>query len=261
MIGLVFALPQELDSLRVKLGPSSRLRADGFTFYYTCLDGQPVVLARSGIGLERSRRAAEGLLKIFNVNAVVSVGLAGGVRDGVHTGDLIIARSVVNYSQVERPEAASASYPCHKGLVDLSCRLARERGLEFRCGDLLTVDEVVAQPTSKRKIGDATTAEAVDMEAVGVAEAAMAYKKPFLALKVLSDEIGDELKAYDLVDVEGRVRTLSVISYLINNPLDLAYLLRLHQKTSVALGKLALFLPYFIEGSRGVLNSLHVVEE
>lgn len=246
MTGIVFALPQELDSLRVKLGPSGSFRAGGFTFYYTCVDGRPVVLTKSGIGRERSRRAAESLIKIFNIDAIISAGLAGGVRDRGRTGDLLVARNVLNHSEMERPSGAPTSYPCHQGLVDMSCRLASEKGLEFHCGDLLTVDRVVAQPTSKRQIGDTTSAVAIDMEGVGVAEAAMASEKPFLALKVLSDEAGDELKAYDLVDEEGRIRILRVVSYIINNPQDLTYLLRLRRKTNVALDKLTLFLPYFI---------------
>lgn len=201
------------------------------------------------------------MLKVFNVDAIISTGLAGGVRDGVHAGELIIVRNVLNYSQVGRPDAASIGYHCHQGLVDLSCKLAREKGLEFRCGDIVTVEEVVAQPASKRQIGDATSAVAIDMEGIGVAEAAAASRTPFLALKVLSDEVGDELKAYDLVDEEGRVKMLSVVSYLMSSPQDLMYLLRLRHKTGVALGKLALFLPYLIEGCREVPNPLPMMEK
>lgn len=261
MIGFVFALPQEFESLRVKLGPTSRLQAEGFTFYYTCVDEQPVVLVKSGVGRERSRRAAESLLRIFNVNAIISAGLAGGVKGGLRTGDLIIAKNVLNYSQDGKPGDAPAGYACHKGLVDLSCKLVQERGIEFRCGNLLTVEEVVAQPALKRRIGDATSAVAIDMESTGVAEAAKASGTPFLALRVLSDEVDDELKGYNLIDKEGRVKTLNVVLYLINNPLDLKYLLRLHHKTSEALSKLALFLCCFAQRYREVPNPLRMVEK
>ncbi len=263
MIGLVFALPQELESLRARLGPSSRLRADDLTFYYACVGRQPVVLVKSGIGRERSKRATESLLRIFDVDVVISAGLAGGLSDEVRTGELIIARGLVDYCHKENPGGvpAGSSCPCNRSLVDLSRKLAHERGLEFHCGDLVTVDEAVVQPALKRRIGEATSAVAVDMEGAGVAEAAAASGTPFLALKALSDEIDDELKGCDLVDGEGRVKILSVISYLINNPLDLTYLLRMRRKTGVALDKLTLFLRYFAERYRETSNPLHMVEK
>lgn len=261
MIGFVFALPQELESFRVKLGPSARLRAEGFTFYYSCVNAQPVVLVKSGIGRERSRRAAESLLKIFRVNAVISAGLAGGVKDGLHTGDLIIAKNVLDYSQRGKPGSAYAGYACHQGLVNLSCKLVQEKGIKFRCGDLLTVTDVAAQPASKRRIGDTTSAVAVDMESTGVAETAKASGTPFLALRVLSDEIDDELKGCDLIDEEGRVKTLRVVSHLLSNPLDLRYLFRLHHKTNEALANLALFLHYFVQRYGEVSNPLHTLEK
>lgn len=261
MIGLIFALPQELEPLRVKLGPSGRLHADGLVFYYTAVDGQPVVLTRSGIGRERSKRATESLLRIFNVEAVVSVGLAGGVKDGLSVGELIIARNVLDYSQAHKAGSVSEGYHCHRGMIDLACELAREMGLEFHCGDLLTVEEAVAQPAAKRRIGETTSAVAIDMEGVGVAEAAAAHKKPFLALKVLSDEVGDELKAYDLVDEDGWVRVLNVITFLAGNLGDLTYLFGLRHKTNLALDRLTLFLPGFIKGCGEVLCSLRMVEK
>lgn len=259
MIGLIFALPRELESLRVKLRSSSGLKADGFTFYYGDVCGRSAVLVQSGIGRERSKRAAESLLKIFDVDAVISAGLAGGLRDGVRTGELIIAESVLkDYSRDKGPGGMSAGYPCHKGLVDFSCRLAREKGLEFHRGNLLTVNEVVAEPASKRRIGEATSAVAVDMEGVGVAEAAINYGTPFLALKVVSDEIDHELEGYDLVDEEGRPKVLSVVFYLIRNPLGLIRLIRLRNETDMTLDKLALFLRHLAEGYGEVLNPLHL---
>ncbi|MCQ4574899.1 MAG: hypothetical protein NOU37_06580 [Candidatus Brocadiales bacterium] len=260
MIGLIFALPREMESFRAKLGPSSGLPAGRFTFYYARVDGQPVVLVKSGIGRERSRRAAESLLKTFNVDAVICAGLAGGVRDRVRTGELIIAGKVLDYPVVGGSGGTAAGYPCHRGLVDLSRKLADESGLEFRCGDLLTVD-TVAQPASKKRIGDATSAVAVDMEGTGVAEAAMAAGTPFLALKVVSDEQDDELKGHNLVDGEGDIKPLSVIFYLMKNPPDLIHLLRIRGKTDRALDKLALFLRRFIERYGEVSNPLNVMEK
>lgn len=261
MIGFVFALPQELESFRIKLGPAGRLRTEDFTFYYSCANGQPVVLVKSGIGREMSRRAAESLLKIFRVNAIVSAGLAGGVKDGLRTGELIIARNVLDYSRNGGPGGAPAGYACNQGLVDLSCALTREKGIGFHCGDILTVEEVVAEPASKRRIGSATSAVAVDMESTGVAEAAKASGTPFLALRALSDEIDDELKGCNLVDEDGRVKTLSVVLHLLNNPLELKHLLRLRHKTNEALANLALFLGHFVQRYGEVSNPLHIVEK
>ncbi len=263
MIGLVFALPRELESFRVRLGSASRFQADGLTFYYTSLNGQPVISVNSGIGQERSRRAAESLLRMFNIDVIISAGVAGGLKDGVRTGELIIARNVLNYPQGTGPGKASDGYsrPCHSSLVDLSCRLARESGLGFHCGDLLTVNKVVAQPASKRRIGDATSAVAVEMEGIGVAEAAATSGTPFLALKVVCDETDDELKGDDLVYEDGSINTLNVIAHLLKHPLELVYFLRLRHKTDTALDKLSVFLYSLTGRYKEALNPLHRVTE
>lgn len=258
MIGLVLALPQELEAVRIRLGPSGRLNVDGLVFYYASVDGQPVVLTRSGIGRNRSKGVTESMLRVFNVDAVVSAGLAGGVKDGVRVSELIIASSVSDYTQVHGEGMASASYPCHRGMVELACGLARQKGLEFHCGDLLTVEEVVAQPGAKRRIGSDTSAVAIDMEGAGVAQAASVRKKPFLAIKVLSDEVEDKLKVTDLVDEEGRVRMPRVFSFITGNLQNLTYLFSLRHKTTMALDRLALFLPDFVKRCGETQGLLHM---
>lgn len=255
MIGVILALPQEMGPIRAKVKPLGTLQEEAAAFYPAFLEGQPLVLARCGIGKERAKKATERLLKLFKVEAVVSAGFAGGLVEGITAGELIVVRNVLYCHQGEGPIETFSSYSCHPGLLNLSLRIAQEQGLRAHCGDLVAMDEVVTHPVSKKRLGETTSALAVDMESLGVAETARDYAVPFLAIKVVTDEVGQELKAQGLVNGEGRVRPLKLIYYLLSNPQDIIHLMNLRRQTKVASENLALFLSPFVKRYGEALNS------
>jgi adenosylhomocysteine nucleosidase len=69
--------------------------------------------------------------------------------------------------------------------------IAATRGLHV--GRLLTVDHVIRSPDEKRALGEARRALACDMETIGVAEACRRHKTRFMAVRVISDALEDEL--------------------------------------------------------------------
>ncbi len=77
----------------------------------------------------------------------------------------------------------------------------------------------------------------------------------------MSATIGIRSEEHNLIDGEGNIKPLSVIFYLMKNPLDLIHLLRSRGKTDRALDKLALFLRRFIERYGEVSNPLNVMEK
>ena len=247
MLGLVFALPIEMAPLKAEL-VGHPPEADNVPllgspgpkeFHPGYLGGTPVVLTAAGIGPERAERATKGLLERFKIKAALSVGYAGALRDGVKTGELVIVRNVVG-------AYCNTPLPCQSFLTDLARKVAEENGFKVHLGDILTVTEPIKRPEDKRQAGVLTGAVAVDMEGAGVAMAAREARIPFMALKVVLDEVDEELKGTGLVDGEGRVDLFKTFTYLLYNPWDIIYLLRLNRQAGRATSELARFLSVLV---------------
>ena len=60
-------------------------------------------------------------------------------------------------------------------------------------GQLLTVDSITRHPKERRQLNQASNAAASDMETMGVAQVCRDHKTRFLAIRVVTEEVNDEL--------------------------------------------------------------------
>lgn len=246
MLGLVFALPVEMLPLKALMAGGAQDPPQA-GFYPGHLEGTQVVLTAAGIGPERAERATKRLLETFGpppsgrIRAVLSLGFTGALREGIKTGELVIVRNVLFYGS-----GTPAIYPCHPSLTELSQKAVKTYstcgGFRAHQGDLLTVAEIIMSPEEKRQAGLLTGAVAVDMEAAGVARAATEAGIPFMALKVILDEADEELKGTGLVDGEGKIKVLETLFYLLRNPWDIVYFMRLNRRAQLAAEELTKFM-------------------
>lgn len=114
-----------------------------------------IVIARSGIGTENSKKTAERIINEYHPDLIISAGFCGALVDGLKIGDVIVS--------------------------DL-----KDRKLFCSAKPLFTCEDKTA---AFRREG----AIAVDMESSGVAEAAAAAGVRFLAVKAVSDTLLEEL--------------------------------------------------------------------
>ncbi len=258
LLGLVFALPMELAPLKAQLKseghPYSQLQTEGLVsakFHFGSLDGVPVALVASGIGAERAKESTRRLLLTsdgLDIKAVLSLGYAGALREGVKTGELVIAHNILRCTDMDNK--IFEDYPCHSTLIALTKGVAEEKGFKVNdddrphayIGNLLSVAAPLSQPEEKKRAGQLTGAIAADMESAGVAMAAREAQIPFLALKVIVDEVDEELKGTELVNGEGKVNFLKAIVYLLYHPWDITYFIKFQGKVGRASGELTRFL-------------------
>ncbi len=132
------------------------------------LNGVPALFAANGVGRRAAAAAVRAASGAAPLAALVSVGFAGALAPDYRVGDVFIARRVLS-AGVEYAGGAPGS-----------------AGGAYRQGALLTVDRVVQSAEEKRRLA-ASGAQAVDMEAAGVAEAAAERSLPFYCVRVVSD--------------------------------------------------------------------------
>ena len=100
---ILSALPEEQSSLVRQLAHPQRMMHAGRAFWRGELHDRPVVLALSGIGKVAAATTATALIEYFGVARIVFTGVAGGVGDGVHRGDVVVAQDYVQHDMDASP--------------------------------------------------------------------------------------------------------------------------------------------------------------
>ena len=95
-IGILCALPEERALLLDALTGMTDLSDDALTAHLGRLDEQPVVIAEAGVGKVAAAVSATLLLERHACTALMLSGVAGGLRDDLAIGDIVVARRVVD---------------------------------------------------------------------------------------------------------------------------------------------------------------------
>jgi adenosylhomocysteine nucleosidase len=117
-------------------------------------------------------------------------------------------------------------------------------------GPVLEVEQVIRRPADKRAAGEAHHALAADLESLAVAEACRGRSVPFLAVRVVSDAVDDELpgEVEKLVRQKSRTAQLgAALGAILDRPGSLREMYRLHANALAASDRLARFLAALIE--------------
>jgi adenosylhomocysteine nucleosidase len=187
-IGIVAALPREVAVL-VRGWPRQEIAPKVFVW----TKGH-VVVACAGMGAERVTLAVQAAMSVGDVKTLISAGVAGGCDPALHVGDVVRAGVVVDTRTGERFSDSQ-----YKQIV-------------------ATVADV-AGVAEKRRLFEAYSASAVDMEAATVARMAQAHGLGFAAVKAISDASEFEMKELGLFGAaDGQFRTAAFVAYVALRP-------------------------------------------
>ncbi|MGE0606313.1 MAG: hypothetical protein AB7O62_04235 [Pirellulales bacterium] len=237
-VGVVFALGIEGGGLEDLLDGVVVVHGGGFKARQGGYRGRHVVLLESGAGRDAARHGTQALIEGHRPQWIVSTGFCGGLQPQVRRGDIVMANSV-------------ADLQGRRLAIDLkmsSEALAGLRGVHV--GKMLTVDRVIRTPAEKRELGELHQALAVDMETSAVAEVCAREHVRFLAIRVVSDAMQDELPPDldRLIQQPTTARRLgAALGAIVNRPSSVKDMLKLKEDALVCSDKLAKFMAGVIE--------------
>ena len=158
-IAIVAAMEREVEGLVKDWASITRVY---YARDYKILSDGDIAVICGGIGAVPARRAAEAIASVHQPQVLISAGFAGATRSGFEIGAPLTPAAVVDAASGKR-------YPTL-----------------FGSGAIVTVHTVVG-PKEKANIFAKFSADAVDMEAAGVAEVAQQRGLTFLCAKAISD--------------------------------------------------------------------------
>jgi adenosylhomocysteine nucleosidase len=237
-VGVVFALGLEAGSLEDRLAGKIAVRGSQFTAWQGGLKGRSVVIVHSGAGQKNAALATTALILGHKPRWVISAGLACGLHPQVQRGDIVMPNCILGEDGQR---------------LAIDFRISSEQttavpGLHM--GPLLTIDRVAFKTAEKLQLGQRHAALAVDMETLAVAEECCREKQRFLAVRVVSDAVDEELPP----DVE-RLMTRktwarkigATAGSIVRRPSTVKDLWRFRETALVCAKKLAGFLEGIIE--------------
>ena len=198
-IAIIAALSGELKPLVSDWSP----QPDGA--FLTQRGDVALIAVAKGIGNVRAEQAVSIAETYGSLNALVSIGWAGGASCGVQPGMAYEVGEVIDPASGERYATSAATSPIK----------------------LVTLDHVAGRE-EKRKVAESYGASLVDMEAVAVARLARVRGLPFYCWKAVTDTATEDLPDFNyFLDQEKQLRTRQVAAYALTHPRYVAPLLRM----------------------------------
>lgn len=217
VIAVVAAMQQELAALVAAARAEGPVRTEavlGRELLHGTLGGAPVVLARSGVG--KVAAAATAAVLAQRVGAIIMVGTAGGLGDGVNPGDVVVADSLLQHDIDARPLfprwelgglTSFTPDPVLTALLttaadDVLLRPRSDRGglaglgitaPRRHSGLIVSGDQFIATRAASDALrADLPRALAVEMEGAALAQVCQAAGVPFAVARTVSDRADDD---------------------------------------------------------------------
>jgi adenosylhomocysteine nucleosidase len=213
MYGILCATPEELAAIRERLRIDPPAEQHGPTRVWRGRhDGAELVLAQMGIGKVNAAAAATLLLSLFEVEALICSGVAGGLSAELPVGSVLLAErlAIHDFGVVAgRRFTATASGQIPIGAPELSelfpvraevaeafaaleATLKGRLGHRIQRGGIVTADYFLNCAETRDELRRRFAAEAIDMESGALHQVAEAWGRPLYVIRTLSDQAGED---------------------------------------------------------------------
>lgn len=193
MIGIIFAMKEELDEFLKLVNNIEEKKIFDLTFYLCNLEDKKLVLVESGVGKVNAARTTQVLIDKMNVDFVFNIGVAGSVSNYVNVLDIVIGTKQVqhdfditafNHEKGYIPNVGVYISSDNK-LLDIARNIKTEANIHE--GVIASGDIFVTEPEMSRKIFNKFNALAVEMEGASIAQVCYLCNIPYLVIRSISD--------------------------------------------------------------------------
>ena len=176
----------------------------GFTGTYK---GKKVSIQGTGMGIPSISIYITELMKDYGVKNLIRVGSAGSYQEDIKVRDVVIAMSASTNSNINnrRFNGANFSPTVNFELFRMALKVAEEKNIKIKAGNVLTSDEFYSDNSDYYKRWADFRVLAVEMETAGLYTLAAKYKAKALSILTISDS----LVSPEITSAEEREKTFS----------------------------------------------------
>ncbi|MGO4887366.1 5'-methylthioadenosine/S-adenosylhomocysteine nucleosidase [Anaerobacillus sp. MEB173] len=206
-IGIIGAMDEEVELLKSKLEQCEEKTIAGCEFYSGMMNGQEVILLKSGIGKVNAAIGTTLLIQLYAPECIINTGSAGGFKEDLNVGDIVISTEVryndvdatvfgYEFGQVPR---MPAYYEPNQNLMSVAEKSAEKVGVHSVKGLILSGDSFMSDHERVLDLKNRfDTPYCAEMEAGAIAQVCHQFGCPFVIIRSLSDIAGSDAKvSYD----------------------------------------------------------------
>ena len=173
-IAVLAAMESDLSAVRKEADAvGGSFEFNGRPVYQARLEGQPMLLAKTGATPEAARAITQWLVQDRDVSAVVSIGTAGSLTNDLQIGDIVIARSALRDGN---------------GQNQTSWELRPVKNCDAKLANtIVTVNAFVASGSERARLREVYRADMVDMSAAEIAQICATRHRPCVIIREISD--------------------------------------------------------------------------
>lgn len=207
-IGIIGAMEEEVVLLREQLTELQEKKMAGCEFYKGYLNNQEVVILKSGIGKVNAAIGTTLMIEMYQPDAILNTGSAGGFHSELNVGDVVISTEVRHHDvdatifgyEFGQVPQMPANYLPDQRLVEAAVKAAeRVENIQVAKGLIASGDSFMSDHERvediRRKFPSLYAAE---MEAAAIAQTCHQFGMPFVIIRSLSDIAGKDARvSYD----------------------------------------------------------------
>ncbi len=203
MIGIIGAMASEVDGLKEKMQGKKIDTVSGVLFATGVIGETDVVVAQAGVGKVNAAVTAQTMILKYNTEAVINIGVAGGIDPTLKIGDIVVADKVVEHDMDTTAIGDAPGFitgidcvymDCDKKISELIFEASENIGLRTMRGTVASGDIFVAEDSVRNKIRDLFNGVAAEMEGAAIGHVCVMNKVPFAVLRAMSDCANDDSK-------------------------------------------------------------------
>lgn len=209
-VAIIGAMDCEADSVKSVLSDVQNHNEKGFEISSGKIGEHTVIVAKSGVGKVNAAITVQYIIDTFNPKYIVNSGIAGGLHEDLHVGDIVIATALVQHDFDATALGYPKGYICNgvmsdkptyfnsdKKLVDLYENVLGKAfsDTNIRKGIIASGDTFISSNDKKQELRKLFNAVAVEMEGAAIAQTAEKNGVPFVVIRAISDNANDSAPA------------------------------------------------------------------
>lgn len=198
-IGIIGAMPEEVEQLIGQMTDSEKKTMAGMDFYNGSLWGKKVVVVKSGIGKVNMAACTQILASIYGVDALINTGVAGGLYGPINIGDIVISSDTLQhdmdatgfgYDPGVIPQMEQSVFHGDQNLIVKAKKACEEVNPEISVyvGRVLSGDQFISSDEKKNDLIQQFQGYCAEMEGAAMAQVAYLNQIPFVVIRAISDK-------------------------------------------------------------------------
>ncbi len=199
MIGIIGATDFEMGKLFEDMDIVKSDKIGGFEFCTGKLFDREVIAVKCGIGKVFMSMCCQTLLLNFKVDKIINIGAAGALKEGLRTGDIVLADSAVQYDMDTTAFGDPLGMISGINKVMFDCSICEgfgealtKSGINWIKGHNATADMFCTKKEVKKMLTEHFDCASVDMEAGALAQVCYVNNMEFESIKIISDGANDD---------------------------------------------------------------------